>query len=208
MRSQVSDKIIQGAVVAFINDFERLDEDNSLLSLIIQRNQYKELHQIIWFSWTQRKEEDTNLCSKILELWPLILDNIDFDSEDGQKIASDLCDWIVFVEELSKEVNDWLSLIAPYAEYNHNAHEFLRGIHRLSDAYPEEAQKLWLRMLKEYSYAYPEDAIKGALSNFLKIDIGKSTHEGLRLANEIVDTYIIQEQEKPRDWLNELAKLK
>ena len=204
LRSQVSDKIIQGAVVAFIHDFENIDGDNSLLSLIIERNQYKELHQIVWFSWTQRKKEDAKLTAKILELWPLILNNIDFESDDGRKIASDLCDWIVFVEEIDKEVYDWLDQVAPYAEYNHNSHEFLRGIHRLSDVYPEKVQKLWLRMLEEYSYAYPENAIKGALSNFLKLDMGNSSHEGIRLANGIIDAYLKQDQEKPREWLNDL----
>jgi len=208
LRSQVSDKIIQGAVVAFIHNFEKIDGDNSLLSLIIERNKYKELHQIIWFSWTQRKKEDTKLTSKILELWPIILNNIDFASDDGKKIASDICDWIVFVEELSEEVYGWLYQVAPYAEYNHNSHEFLRGIHRLSDVYPEEAQKLWLRMLEEYSYAYPEDAIKGALSNFLKLDMDNSSHDGLRLANGIIGAYLKQDQEKPRDWLNELINIK
>lgn len=208
LRSQVSDKIIQGAVVAFIYGFEQLGGENSLLSLIIKRNQYQELHQIIWFSWTQRKKEDDKLTSKIIELWPHILNIIDFESDDGRKIASDLCDWIVFVEELDDEVYDKLFQVALYAEYNHNSHEFLRGIHRLSDVYPNEAQKLWLRMLEEYSYAYPEDAIKGALSNFLKLDMGNSSHEGLRLANGIIDAYLKQDQEKPRDWLKELINLK
>jgi len=42
----------------------------------------------------------------------------------------------------------------------------------------------------------------------LKLDKDTSTHEGLRLANEIIGAYLKQEQEKPRDWLKELTNIK
>jgi hypothetical protein len=204
LRSQVSDKVIQGAVVAFVYDYEQLDDKYGLLSLLITRNKYEELHQIIWFTWTQRKNDDDKFTSKVLELWPLILEKVDFESSDGRKIASDLCDWIVFVEELTEETYSWLYQIAPYAEENHNSHELIRGIHRISENQPHKAQELWLRMLEQYSYAYPENAIKGILSNFLKLDHGNTRHEGLRLANGIIDAYIKQDQDKPSVWLSEL----
>jgi hypothetical protein len=206
LRSQVSDKVIQGAIVAFIHGFEQLDGDKGLLSLLISRNRYEELHQIIWFSWTQRKKDDVNLTAKILELWPRILEKIGFESSEGRKIASDLCDWIVFVEELTEETFRWLYQIAPYADENHNSREFLRSIHRLSENQPHKAQSLWLRMLEQYSYAYPEEEIKGALTNFLKLDRGNARREGLRLANEIVDAYIKQDQDRPSEWLKEILR--
>lgn len=204
LRSQVSDKIIQGAVVAFINNFEQLTDEKSLLSLLIDRSLYKELHQIIWFSWTQRKKEDDVLTLKILELWPYILKKIDFETSDGRKIASDLCDWVVFIEELTTDSFEWLNQIAPYAEDNHNSHDLLKGIHRLSLNQPHKSQKIWLRMLEQYSYDYPEEAIKGALSNILAIDTNSSSREGFRLAKEIVDSYLSHGFERPREWLNEL----
>ncbi len=204
LKSQVSDKIIQGAVVAYINDFDGLDDDNGILSLIIDRNKYEELHQVIWFSWTQRRKENASLTSKILELWPRILETVDFESRDGRKIASDLCDWIVFVEEITEETYNWLYQIAPYAEENHNSHEFIKGICKISENEPHKAQKLWIRMLDQFVYAYPEEEIKGILRNFLRIDLDNSAHEGRRLANEVIDAYIKQDQDKPRDWLNQL----
>jgi hypothetical protein len=204
LRTQVSDKIIQGAVVAYIHDFEHIEDKNSLLYTVINRKQYREIHQIIWFSWTQRKKADIALTAKIINLWPIIQNNINFESDDGKKIASDLCYWIVFVEHLNEDVCQLLYQIAPYVEYNHNSHVFLSGIHRLSNTYPTEAQQLWLRMLEEYSYAYPEDAIKGTLSNILNINKKQSTNEGHRLANQIIDAYLKHDQNRPRDWLNDL----
>lgn len=208
MKSQVSDKIIQGAVVAFTNDFETLDDENGILSLLITRNQYEEIHQIIWFSWTQRKKDDKKLTAKILELWPRILEKIDYDSIEGRKVASNLCDWIVFVEELTDETYNWLYQIAPYAEENHNSHELIKGIHRISEHQAYKAQELWLRLLAQYSYAYPEDAIKGIFENFLKLDLDNNRHEGLRLSNEIVDTYLKQDQDQPSNWLKEILDKK
>jgi len=123
----------------------------------------------------------------------------DTRTEEGQKLASQMCHLSVFIDEIDEERKSWLMTIAPYAEVDYNSHDLLETISRLSANYPFDVRDIWLAMLSEYSYDYPEDAIREALSNFVK-----QGRRGVQAAKEIVDAYLKHGVERPVEWLNEI----
>ena len=89
--------------------------------------------------------------------------------------------------------------IAPYAEVDYNSYDLLKTISKLSANYPYDVKDIWLEMLSEYSYDYPEEAIRDALKNFLRH--GKT---GEKAAKEIVSAYLKHGVERPVEWLDEI----
>src|SRR5262249_8553915 len=135
----LKDKIVQNIAVAYLNDFEKLEDDSSLVHRLLARKKHSELRQLIWFLWTLRKNGHTKIVDKVFELWPRILGVIDTNILEGRRLASNLCDWTAFVDEVN-DINKRLILaVAPYADENHHSYDLLRSIARISERQPLEA---------------------------------------------------------------------
>lgn len=199
IKERVAEKIIQNIAVAYVNNFENLKDESSLIHILLIRRNYQELSQLIWFLWTLRKDGDENIRAKIFELWPRLLEVIDTKSREGKKLASKLCDWSVFVDEIN-ESNKYLILaVAPFAEEEYNSHDLLESIARISAKQPFEAYEIWLRLLEGTSSDFPEEAIKSALTNLVRVG-----PEGQRKAKDVVSKYIKGGNERPLQWLREI----
>jgi hypothetical protein len=200
LRKKASDKIVQHIVVAYLNDFEQLEDDRSLIRLLLDRMDFDEVHQLIWFVWTLRKENDDKLARKVFRLWQMLSERMDLNTADGKKIASDLCSWAVYIDRIDEQTKPNLLLAARHVEQSHNSWELLRNLARLSDTQPFEANDVWTAMLQESVPDYPEEAIKQLLKNLLA-----QGPRGKRAAEETASIYLTHLYERPSQWLRELA---
>ena len=199
IKDRVKEKVIQNIVVSYIQGNEDINKPESLISILINRKDYSELSQLISFIWTLRKKDDDKLREKVFELWPKLLGIIDFEYREERKLASRLCSWAAFIDEIDTTTESWLLQIAPYAEEDYNSYDLLESLARISESQALKAQKVWLKMLDSYSYDYPDDAIRQILKNLIVLGA-----EGERKAKEIVDAYLRHEIERPRTWLREI----
>ena len=199
LKEKVNKKIIQNIAVAYINGFEDIKQSDSLMSILIERKKLDELSELIWFIWTLRNKDDVKLREKIYELWPRLLEIVDVNSREGRILASNLCHWAAFVDQIDAAVENWLLKIAPYADENHNASDLLQSLAVISASQPLEAQKIWIKMLESYSYDYPEDAIRQIFKYLIALGA-----DGERKAKEVVDAYVRHGTDRPRTWLAEI----
>ena len=199
LKEKVNERIIQNIAVAYINGFEDIKQSDSLMSILIERKKLDELSELIWFIWTLRNKDDVKLREKIYELWPRLLEIVDVNSREGRILASNLCHWAAFVDQIDAAVENWLLKIAPYANENHNASDLLQSLAAISDSQPLKAQKIWIKMLESYSYDYPEDAIRQIFKNLIALGA-----DGERKAKEVVDAYVRHGTDRPRTWLAEI----
>lgn len=199
LRDRVDKALIQNIAIAYISDYEKLEDESSMIHQLLVRRKYEELSQLIWFIWTQRKDE--NLHAKVFELWPRLLRVIDPSTREGKKLASKLCDWSVFVDEVNEENKNLLLEIAPFAEEEYNTHDLLESIAKISKKQPDEAYEIWLKMLEGSSMDFPEEAIRAALTNLVY-----AGSNGQRQAKEIVSKYIEAGNERPHKWLRDITE--
>ncbi len=199
LKDRVEEKVIQNIIISYIQGNENIDRPESLISILINRKDYSELSELIWFIWTLRKEDDDNLREKVFELWPRLLEIVDLASKEGRKLASLLCHWAAFIDEIDVTTESWLLQIAPYAEEDYNSYDLLKSLARISESQALEAQKVWLKMLDSYSYDYPDDAIRQILKNLIVLG-----PEGERKAKEVVDAYLRHGIDRPMKWLREI----
>lgn len=199
VKERVSEKVIQNIAVAYINDFEKLEDKSSLIHQLLVRRKHAELSQLIWFLWTLRKDGDEKIKVKVLELWPRILEVIDTSAREGRRLASKLCDWAVFVDVVDEKNKGLILAVAPFAEEDYNSYDLLKSIARISEQQPTEAYEIWLRLLDGARPDFPEEAIRAALTNFVRVG-----PEGIRKAKNIVSEYLKGGNEQPSQWLREI----
>jgi len=199
IRDKVKEKAIQSIAVAYINDFESLEEENSLINTLLSRNDHEEISHLIWFMWTLRKKGDEKLKNKIYELWPRVLHNIDLSKREGRRMASQLCHWAVFVDHVEEDRRQLLLAIAPYSDESHNSYILLESISEISEQQPFEAHEIWMKMLEGSTSDYPEKAIRNIFTNLLK-----EGPEGLRKARMAESEYLKNGNDRPSLWLKEI----
>jgi hypothetical protein len=200
LKDRVVEKVVQNIVIAFINGFENLNDETSLIHQLFERRKYEELSQLIWFIWTLRKEGDAKVRSKVFELWPRLLAVIDTSGRDGKKLVSRLSTWSVFIDEVNDANKPLILSVAGYAEDDYNSHDLLEMIARTSKAQPREAYEIWLKLLESTSTDFPEEAVRTALKA-----LAQSGAEGIRQAKDIVSAYLKGGNERPSIWLRELT---
>ena len=200
LKETVSEKIIQDIVIAYLRNYESLQDESSLIYQLIVRANNNELGHLISFIWTLSGETDQSIYNKILELWPRLLQVIDTDAREGRKLASQLTTWSVFISEIDDTNRDLILEVAPFAEEDYNSHDLLELIARISKAQPKEAVTIWNALLQNAAPDYPEDAIREAFTNLVA-----SGDEGRRDAKHIADKYIKSGHGQPARWLQEIA---
>lgn len=201
LKDRVGDSFVQQIAVAYINDFESLEDEHGLLRILINRKKPEELRQLTWFIWTLRNKEDTKLRNKVYDLWPLLMDLVDFSTKEGRELASNLCHWAAFVDVLDEKRKAILLSIAPYADELYNSSDLLQSIAYLSNAQPIEANEIWLKLLERSSPDFPEEEIRQILSNLVA-----EGDEGKRIARATISEYLKMGVSRPSVWLREIIE--
>lgn len=194
-------RIIEYIGVAYLHEFEELADKNSLIRVLISRGKPTELSYLIRFIWGMGRGENGIIKAKVFELWPKILECADISTLEGKKLASQLCLWTMFVDNIDDMRRDWLLAVAPFAHVESNTHEMLESLATISRTQPFEAHNIWMKLLEGSTPDYPEDAIREILTNLVR-----SGANGLLKANEAASIYIKVANEKPRIWLREIEK--
>ena len=200
VKKRVKERVIENIVIAYLNDFETLYEENSLINILLIREQFDELMYLVWFIWTCCKDGDKKLRAKVYELWSLLIDKVDVSKTEDRKLASQLCDWASFVEHIDEERMNWLRKIAPYAEESHNSYLLLENMARLSREQPFEANEIWQAMLEHSVPAYPEEAMQEILENLVS-----KGDKGEEAAKETVNLYLKKGFKAPFDLLKKIT---
>ena len=200
IKERVENSVIEHIVVAYLNDYEALDDESSLIYFVLKRTDFDELTHLIWYIWTLRKEGDEKLRSKVYELWPLLLNYMDLSRKEDRKLASNLCHWAHFVDHVDEERMRLLITIAPYADESHNSHDLLKSLAKISEEQPFEANEIWQIMLEGTASDYPEKAIRKLLTNLVC-----TGDKGIRAARAMVSLYLQQGLIRPSMWLKDIT---
>ena len=192
------EKIVQNIAIAYVNDFELLDDETSLIHHLLIRREHSELDHLIWFLWTLRKDRNEKTERKIFELWPRMIQTIDIKTREGRRLASKLCYWMVFVDKVNDTNKPLILAVIPYAD---DSSESLESIARISAHQPFEAYEIWRRMLGSARPTYPREAIRTTLGNLIAQGAA-----GVRKAKEIVSLYLEGGDEDPYTIFKEIRQ--
>lgn len=105
----------------------------------------------------------------------------------------------MFVDEVNDHNRNFLHVIAPYADQDHNSYLILENIANISQSQPFEAYELWMKLLEGSWQDYPPEAIRKSLTNLVS-----QREPGIRKAKDIVSEYLKKGIERPNVILREI----
>lgn len=183
---QVKSRVVEHVALAYINDFDNLNDDGSMIKALVGgRRVCRELEILVHVVTNFQKTDGDKTRNKVYELWPLLADAADFSTAEGRALASSLCRWSAFVDYLDDERMELLLKIAPYADESYNTRDILESLARLSEKQPFKANEIWLKILEGSSPTYPEKPIRQILTSLIA-----EGDDGKRAAEKTVDRYI------------------
>jgi len=183
--NHIKERLIQHICVGYIEDWENLEQESSLISQIINRNKANELSEIVSFFWMLRENPNDKIRSKVKQLWKALFENTadKVDNLEYQKILSNLSRWLVLVEEIDEEVYGWLKVSARYVKTDYNSSFFIEYLLKHVDKTPGRVGELFLEMPN--SGAYP-DYKKENIEEIVEKLYGKGEKE---IADKICNSY-------------------
>ena len=193
------DRAIENICIAYCREIESLEADDSLLSIVISRNDSDELKKAVVDLWRIGKN-NIEFAPKIIAFWQKVSTELDLGSQEGQAVASQLCRLAEFIKEIDNSTLELIGTVAPYAYVKHNAYHMFEWLEKISESQPLEASQIWKSMLLLSLPADPENSIRNILKNVVK-----EGHEGKVRAREITNIYIEKGGNgTPYKWLCEV----
>ena len=201
-------RFVQNAVRSFLANKERLDDEDSLIHILLSRGRSNEIHEIIRFICSFRSEDREKIIPKVYDLWPRIqkiIRDIGFSSGSGRNLVSPLCRWTEFLDRIDNKNKEWLLEIAPYAHSLPLARRFLENLARLSKQHPFEVNEILQAMISgaskhTYGFLGSNEQIKTILENL----VNEGKEEGKHAAKETVNKFAAKGMFQPSKLLSEI----
>lgn len=150
----ITERVAQHICVAYIENWERFEDKNSLINALLKSSNKKYLSAIISFFWMQRDLLTEKIKNKIKPLWKNLYLRLEKNKEDKKydKLISDTSKWLILVDEIDDEIDEWLSLAVTQIETNFNAPFFIEYLLKHVEKTPIKVAKLYLEMLNKGFY--------------------------------------------------------
>jgi hypothetical protein len=171
--------------IAHIDKIENLDDDDSVVQLLLKRKNDNELSKMIWFLWSIRNKDNDVTQKLIFDLWPKLAELIGQQTTDKRPLASKLALWAEYIKNLNEQSKLWLCEVAPFVQDDHNGMSFMKQLARMSDTAPIDTADILKATLVNPFYMYDLKPLEQIFKNL--IAIGK---EGKDAASEIAGVYI------------------
>lgn len=111
----IDQKLVQHICIGFLEDWEKLEESESLISLLLKKSDTSYLSDVIHFLSTIKEGEPfKKLKERIKPLWKAMFELLQERQEDRdfQVVISRLYRWLNFVDEIDDEIKEWMKLTA------------------------------------------------------------------------------------------------
>jgi hypothetical protein len=150
----VTERLAQHICIGYIKDWERLDDNDSLIVHLIRKKIVGHLSEMVAFFWMQRDNPTLNLKKKIKPLWRLLFDLCSQNevNPEFQRIVSNLSKWLSLIDEIDEETLRWLKLSAKHIQKDFNTAFFIEYLLKHTPKTPAKVGQIYLNMLDEGIY--------------------------------------------------------
>jgi hypothetical protein len=163
----INEHLVQHICIGYLEGFERLDDDKSLIVQLLNQWNSKQIIEIIRFLRWFGKKGDPEKRPLILPLWGVFMSKISQDPDNADNIAilSELNDWISLVDELSNEICEWLKISAKYIK-SYDL-EFIEQLVRHTDLKPKCCSEILIIIIESGHYfEYQKEKIIELVTKF------------------------------------------
>jgi hypothetical protein len=181
----INERLVQHICTGYKNGWDRIEDDNSLMKLLINSSTTSQFHEIIHFFWRLKQKPEKNLVDIIKPLWKAIYELSYKRLTDSvyKRVLSDLVLWLPLVNKIDSDIFEWLMTSVKCFSDKSNESFFVEYAVKFSLTDSKKVGLLYVNMLESGVYPYyKEDNIKKIIKNLYE--------RGERvLANRICNLY-------------------
>jgi hypothetical protein len=154
----ITERLVQHICIGYLEDWEKLEDEESLIFQLIENKNINQLLKIVHFFWFLRDKLTDNIKSKVKPLWKKLyeLGKQNEESQEYKKLFSNLSKWLSLIDEIDDEIYVWLKISAKYVDMDFNIHFFIENLMQHASKTPKKVGEIYLEMLKAGIYPYYE----------------------------------------------------
>ncbi len=149
-----TERLVQHICVGYIEEWEKLSDKKSLIYLLLNKGDFNQISQIVRFFWMHKNKLDEKKKLKIKPLWKALFEIL-FKKEEvkeAQEIISSLSKWVSIIDNIDKELFEWIKLSAKYVQVDYNTTFFIEYLLKHVSKTPELVSEIYLEMIKVKAY--------------------------------------------------------
>ena len=148
-----TERLVQHICLGYIEGWEKLDDDKSLITRLIKNGNVNHLSAIVSFFWMQRDKLTDKIKVKVKPLWKTLFYILSENEENTeyQKVIANLSEWLSLIDEMDEQTLEWLKLSAKY-QTDYGASFFIEYLLQHVSKTPAKVGKIYLEMLKAGVY--------------------------------------------------------
>ncbi|GAV23531.1 SIR2 family protein [Carboxydothermus pertinax] len=194
--SNITERLVQHICIAYLEDWENIEDKESLISQLIENKNINQLLAIESFFWMLRDKLIDKIKTKVKPLWKNLYELVRQNEEkpDFQELISNLSEWLSLIDEIDDEIYEWLRLSAKYVDREFNTPTFVEYLLKHAPKTPTKVGKIFLEMLNANIYPdYKNEYIR----EIVRVLYNKNERE---IADRICNLYL----EKGFDFLKDI----
>ncbi len=179
-------RVVGHICVGYLEEWEKLEDNESLVSRLISSGNIGELSEIIRFFWTLRDDMTNEIRAKIKPLWENLFDELSKKENEPEYQAeiSELSKWLSLVDSIDEQILGWLKLSAKYIETSFNSSFLIEYLRPHTAKTPDKVGQVFVAILSadiypRYKKEHIEDIVRQLYS-----------HQQEELANTICNLYM------------------
>ncbi len=148
--AHIPERLVQHICIGYLEDWERLNDNSSLISKLIENKNVNQLSSIVSFFWRLRDKLTDKIKAKVKPIWKALFELLSQNEENSeyQKIISNLSKWLTLIDEIDEQALDWLKLSAKYIQADFNTSFFIEYLSKHVAKTPAKIGEIYLEMLK------------------------------------------------------------
>ena len=149
--THITERLVQHICIGYLEDWEKLDDNTSLISKLIENKNVSQLSAIVSFFWMLRDKLTDKIKTKVKPIWKVLFELLSQSKENPeyQKIISNLSKWLSLIDEIDKQSLEWLKLSAKHSQADFNTSFFIEYLLRHAVKTPAEVGEIYIEMLHE-----------------------------------------------------------
>jgi len=147
--------LVQHICIGCIEGWEKLDDNTSLISQMLKKQNVNQLSEIVRFFWMQRNKPAEKIQVIIKPLWKKMFELLLKIQEkpEYQNVISDLSKWLSLIDEIDDDVLKWLKLSAKYTQSDVvDMSFFIEYLLKQATMTPEKVGEIYLEVLNANVY--------------------------------------------------------
>lgn len=187
----VTEKLVQHICIAFLEDWEKVSDEGSLIDHILELAKAEQLSQVVEFlGHLEGDEPRRKLKARIKPLWKAMFERLREKQQEPeyQRIISELHLWLGVVDEIDDGVKEWSLLTAKYIRAQWGESGLVEQLAKHVDGSPKEVAEIYLAMLAAKVYPdYDQNHIKAIVQSLYQHDCKEQADAICNMYGEVGD---------------------